>query len=404
MSPRRNLVLTLGITLLASLGILLANWRVDPFKLGEAGLHDALPTEGRITIPEPFWHKAFRVISIKPAAVILGTSRGDWALDSGHPGFAARPAYNLALEGASVDQMHALLVHAQRTRPLRQVVIGLDLEAFLTSGRSDFDPAVLAGNQDSLPPWLNRVRLNLSWRSLGATAESLGPSGRERTATRAQPRLRELRQVFRSSEFNNFHARRVHLFPRWEPDTRWDAEPRRAASMRALRDLLSFARSESIDLRLFISPVHARYLEAYRRVGWWPMFEAWKRALVATLAAEARAHPEGRPFPLWDFSGFNNVTTEAVPPVGDDKSTMRWYIDSSHYSRQHGNLILERVLESARAQADGTTAVGVLVDGRNVEAHLRRIWQDADRYRAAYPAEVAEVGKVVEVIRRTTRK
>ena len=65
--------------------------------------------------------------------MIIGTSRATAGLDDAHPGFAdsAKPVYNLSLPGASIAQMREMLVHAHSIRPLAQVVLGLDLEAFL---------------------------------------------------------------------------------------------------------------------------------------------------------------------------------------------------------------------------------------------------------------------------------
>jgi hypothetical protein len=174
--------------------------------------------------------------------------------------------------------------------------------------------------------------------------------------------------------------------------------------MRAFRDLMSFAREEGIDLRLFISPTHARYLELYRRVGWWSIFEEWKRALVAALAEEAGTRPGSQAFRLWDFSGFNGVTMEALPPPTDLKTPMRWYDDSSHYSREHGNLILDRILDRPRARDEGPVEVGALITTSNIEAHLRRTRTDADGYRTAFPADVAEVDMIIQLIRRIARK
>jgi len=400
MSPARNLALALAATLVMTLGVMAVNWHVDPFALRNPGAA-AVPAEGAVKLKQAYWHKTFAVAALKPAGLIMGTSRADWALDGAHPGFAdgARPAYNFALPGASVEQMREMLVHAQRTRPLRQVVIGLDLEAFLV-GRTDFDPALLAGSKASMPGWMNLARLNLSWSALEASAAPLWQTTPE-SAAPLEPVGK--RTLFRGSEFNNFHARRALLFPRWDPATRWESDSRRAASMRALRELVSFARAEGIDLRLFISPVHARYLEAYRRVGWWPLFEAWKRALVATLAEEARAHPGRAAFPLWDFSGFNSVTMERVPALDDAQTPMRWYVDSSHYSRAHGNLILDRVLDRPDAGGQDAASAGTLLYEANLDAHLLKLRQDADAFRAAFPADVAEVGRLMDAVRRSTR-
>jgi hypothetical protein len=46
---------------------------------------------------------------------------------------------------------------------------------------------------------------------------------------------------------------------------------------------------------------------------------------------------------LWDFSGYNSVTTEAIPPFGS-KDRMQWYQDSVHFSRRTGRAIVDTVL------------------------------------------------------------
>jgi hypothetical protein len=52
-----------------------------------------------------------------------------------------------------------------------------------------------------------------------------------------------------------------------------------------------------------------------------------------------------RPIPLGDFSGYNSMTTEPVPPSGDTTSRMKWYWESSHYRKELGDLVLDRLLE-----------------------------------------------------------
>ena len=79
--------------------------------------------------------------------------------------------------------------------------------------------------------------------------------------------------------------------------------------------------------------------------------EDWKKGLVDVLAAEAAA--SGRPqFPLWDFSGFNTVTTERVPPAGDTTTLVKGFFEPSHYKKDVGDMMLDRMLDvtdSARA-------------------------------------------------------
>ena len=51
-------------------------------------------------------------------------------------------------------------------------------------------------------------------------------------------------------------------------------------------------------------------------------WEEWKRALVSIVEDEA-AKAGVKPFPLWDFSGFNPLSMELVPHTNDKKTKMK---------------------------------------------------------------------------------
>lgn len=210
------------------------------------------------------------------------------------------------------------------------------------------------------------------------------------------------RGIIWAAEFNNFYSRLPYLFPPGPPGLRWNADKRRAAAMASFRGLLDYARREGIELRMFISPVHARYLEWYQRVGWWPLFEAWKRGLVDAIEAESTA-ASGRPaFALWDFSGFHALAAEPVPRVGDRSTRMRWYRDTSHYSPELGNLILDRVL--GRPVPDGSPLPDARISRATIDRHLAGIRMGAVEYRLSQPGEVANVGEMLTYLRRVARK
>ena len=77
-----------------------------------------------------------------------------------------------------------------------------------------------------------------------------------------------------------------------QPDTPFDYIAR----------IVEFCRAESIALRLFLTPAHAHQLEIAALVGEWPKIEGGKRALTELIAADAQAHPDERPFRLYDLT------------------------------------------------------------------------------------------------------
>jgi hypothetical protein len=46
---------------------------------------------------------------------------------------------------------------------------------------------------------------------------------------------------------------------------------------------------------------------------------------------------------LFDFSGYNEFTTERLPPPGDRRTTMRWNWEARHYKAALGEEMLERM-------------------------------------------------------------
>ena len=420
MNARLYLGTVAALVIAVVTAIILANASVDPY-----GLRNPTRAQSdRDVVPEArpgeFVRKALQARAARARTVILGTSRADRALSVDHPGFAPedQPVFNLAMGAAHVDQIRLLLMHAQSISPLRRAVISLDLESFIGDGRPDFDATALAGNPESQPLWLSWLRLNLSRETFVASARTLWPSHDEAPGAtdRAEVRpsradhvgdnlLKETdgqRGLVWATELNNFLARLPELFPRWSPGTTWSSEPKRKAAIASFGQILRYARQHRIDLRLFISPVHARYLEWYRRVGWWPMFEAWKRALVAEIAAEAREYPGSTAFALWDLSGYHGPALESVPRLGDRSSRMRWYLETSHYSGELGRLVLDRVLD--QPLDDALLWTDARIDSESIERHLNRTESDGERYRIAQAGESHNVGVMVSYLRRIARR
>lgn len=159
------------------------------------------------------------------------------------------------------------------------------------------------------------------------------------------------------------------------------------------RGVVRLALERGIRLELVIDPVHARQLEAMRVTGIGDAVEQWKRDLVAVVAEEnARRSADASAVRLWDFATYNSVTSETVPPAGDS-SIMRWWFESSHYTVEAGDLVLE-VLFSDPRPTHVPADFGVLLMPDNVEEHLAADRAAREVYAREFAFEVAEVERL----------
>ena len=427
MTARRNAV-RFGVVALATAAALLAgvagfNALVDPFRM-----YRWVEVDG-VNVAKPAIYRRVRLLKVfevrrtGPGAVILGSSRSHLGLRPTHEGWdrTALPAYNLAFDGATTREMYHYLVHAHTIRPLRQVVLGLDTyHPTLAPGttRPDFDPLLL--ESPDVPSLLRLatadLRLLISLDTLRASIQTLGGQ-REAEPEWLAPDGQRLGESFfyRPAETFVREGQRAYFEEIDRLEVGYKLEGTRPPSRRArpappvppvpvaetslgyIRRIAAFCRDQAIDLRLFLTPAHARQLEISAATGEWPSIESAKRALVRVLAEDAASHPDRAPFPLYDFSGYSSVTTERLPNPGEE---MRYYWDSSHFKEEVGDWVLDRLFGVERADHPVPADFGVRLTAENVEEVLALARRDQVAYRERHPADVETVRRYVADWRR----
>jgi len=101
-------------------------------------------------------------------------------------------------------------------------------------------------------------------------------------------------------------------------------------------------------------------------------------------------------YPLWDFSGYNSLTTEDVPPDGDSETQMKWYWESSHYKKELGDLVLDRIFDYHHSRRIVPDDFGILLTSENITAHLCRIRDKQREYHKLHPGDVAEIEELAK--------
>jgi hypothetical protein len=397
------------------------NFVVDPF-----GMYRLVDLDGFNAYKPAVDHrvrlvKAYDVRRLRPQGIILGTSRSHLGLRPSHDGWdpAARPVYNLAFDGATTTEMYQYLLHAHAVRPLRQVVLGLDTyHATLApaTARPDFDPHLLDSPEALALPSLIRADLKVL-TSLDALRASVATvrSQRDREPQWFAPDGQRLGEVFfrRAGEhFEQLGPRRYfEEIDRLEVgfkregqlaanarDTGRAAQVPTAASETSLdyiRRIVAFCRAQGVDLRIFIAPEHAHQLEITAAIGEWATLENAKRALVRLLAEDAARHPGALPIPLWDFSGYSSVTTEALPASGSH-AEMEFYWDSSHFKDIVGDFVLDRLFGLSHPRREVSPDFGVRLTAATIEPALARLRADQLAYRRSHPQDVAWIRSLVD--------
>ncbi|MDJ0843318.1 hypothetical protein [Crocosphaera sp.] len=358
--------------------------------------------------------KAAIVNRLAPKAIILGSSRAEQAYDTNHPGWnlQAQPRYNLGLAAVSLYELLRYFQHAHKVQPLEQTVVGLDFYMFnaYRASKPDFSEKRLAVTVDNQPNFFYRYHDMLPvFLSEDGLTSSLNTIRQQKSKNKGTPYLNNGQRAWKHKPeeivkgggyekafavTENIFVTTLYLPP---PDKKYSFINTKTGEnyWEYYRTLLRIAYEDNIDFRLIINPSHARQWEIIRHLKLWDKFEEWKWKLVKINEEEA-AKFNTAPFPIWDFSGYNEFTTETVPDSEDKTTKMQWYYESSHFSKPLGDLVLNKVFDSEDEQPPTSSSFGVLLTSENIESHLSRIRAEQQEYEKTNQEDVMMIKKLVD--------
>jgi hypothetical protein len=365
--------------------------------------------------------KAVLVSRIRPEAVVLGSSRVAAGLNPDHPALRDYfPRYNLAIDGPDIYIIRRYLQHALANSVLKEVVIGLDFFAFNVRGKGYGTAPVIDQSLSVYPDGTRNLgftktvvtttlfslsAVSSAWHTLrdapgftGATTEPATGAKEfyfngQRIDLAHETEDRKIIAVLQSLGRNILISKRFAqieriLLKRYLAGSQGEyfLEQGGRSSLDELRRIIRMCRNHGVDLRLFVSPVHARLLEVIRNTGLWPVYEQWKRELVRVASGDPdRGEP---PVPIWDFSGYNTVTTEDVPA---GRPLMKYYYDSSHYRQGVGDMILDRIFGREKEKSRLPADFGRPLTADSVERVLETIRMEQENYRKTHLKDVREI-------------
>ncbi len=366
---------------------------IDPYGLFASPKLEGINLQKPETKNRQRLSKAYQLNYIKPEVVILGTSRA-LNLNINQDYWHGLNVYNLALASSSIYENYRYLQHAQSISPLKTVIIGLDYFMFGDHREDNYRTQRLNINEDGSP---NR-------HLLGVTIEDLLPSLLSLDALRSsiktiryqrhQPKIRQQRVSSKGGHHAMFVELERGIMEKWGSHSRQHkfSEIGTIAKPGSFRKLLRLAYQSNIDLRLFISPSHARFWEAWEITGVIDDIKTWKRALVTAIEEEATL-AQVSPASLIDFSGYNRYTTESLPEKDDALTLMFGYWEGSHYTSELGDLVIKRLYN------DLDEPFGVAISAQNIEQHLRFIQDEGVKYRTQNPQVRKELEALMDEVR-----
>jgi hypothetical protein len=207
-------------------------------------------------------------------------------------------AANAAMVMAGIDEARDYMVLASRSGSrLRRVVVVVDM--------FEFGKRMASSSRKVKRPWARSLVLEeqLSTTLSEAAVRASSTTLRASSETTGSAVVAHRSQVFERNLGTLLQDNSTYL-----PFT-FAQQP-----FDDLREMVETARADNIELVVVVNPIHTRLLEGLTARGAGDDYRSWLRRLVAIT-------------PVWDFSGYNEVTTESV------SDAMRCCLSNSRVTR-----------------------------------------------------------------------
>ncbi|MGK5073372.1 hypothetical protein [Janthinobacterium sp. ZB1P44] len=387
-AARRYVIGFFACVFLALGAVSLLNYQVDPYLLHQ---WDSPLVQRPRQLNEKLgaWAKTYAVARYRPAIIYIGNSRTELGLPTGVRAlFDGKSIFNSAVSGASIGDAIRLAEHAARVSRVETMVWGIDAPTFsLDMGAARVEDS-LTGARHGF--FAQRALVNLK---RGLTLDMTEDSVRILTGNAGDVCRSNLALYGQRDETCTIKGIRHWLGTAEAIPVRLqefgDGLGPTPSSTPALDASIGKLCRGGLRLRMYINPTHALTLYALHWRGKWDAMQAWQRGLVQVVERHRR---QGCDVRLYDFSGFNSITTEATPLVSG-KPDMQYYWEVSHYRDNVGRLILARLFGG---DTPPPADFGVELTQTNVDAHHAATRAARERYRVEHAREAAYTQRVLD--------
>ncbi|MFN3605386.1 MAG: hypothetical protein ACK4UJ_11825 [Leptonema sp. (in: bacteria)] len=358
---KKYILFVLGsiFTFLCTISIL--NYIIDPYAIYNfiilKGINDKKPLiNGRTRL-----HKTQKLYTHSFDCIFLGTSRveASFDFDSNSIFFEhCKNYYNAGLSFANILEVYYLMELIQKYQKKPKIFIGLDFlqfnaKAITISKELDFFRKPMFIRYANL---ISYSVLKDSLKTIHAKEDSFykanGSWKIEENYKEKFPKNTSLFLIFLLTE-NGFYDIFYNHF---------DFTNNKLSTLNYFEKILDISYSHNLEVYFFINPFHVRLLQLLDYKIGYNQFEEWKKYLVEIISKKAEQWNQ-TPYPLWDFSGYNSITTE---PIDQNIKSSKYFYDSSHLKREIGELILGKILSISSQISD----FGVPLNKTTIQKHL----------------------------------
>ncbi|MGK5594572.1 MAG: hypothetical protein ACSNEK_04355 [Parachlamydiaceae bacterium] len=317
-------------------------------------------------------YKAYKVLKKKPAAIFLGSSRVMAGLNPADlEAITGEDCYNCGLAGVNFEDIYEYFLHALYAQPnLKTVVLGLDSFGFNThKGPREKLPKILQGKESV---FLSYFPFIFSYKALECSFRTIFANFFEKPNSFFLPNGLVDPALAVDDKTNPLLGKELDYIKDIHQNGMYKTFKVDEKALDMFTSLVSICRERNINLKVFINPPQALYWEALFQHGYWESLEELKRKL-------ANIHP------LWDFGGFNIVTTK--DPVLEEFGSL--YYECSHFRPLLGKVILDTLF----GRNQSSVQFGHLLLPNTIEDKLAMMRKERDKWAEAHPDMVSELEK-----------
>ena len=389
------------------------NWWIDPYDIyhpAEYKSNNLVWMSKQLRLA-----KAYRVRQLRPQGIVIGASTSQLGINPDHPGWGANvyPRYNLALPGANLYESFRYFQHSHALNRPKQLLIGLDFFSFniFSQLSDDFNESYMVVSREGKRQdhYLNNLAVTLfsssaikaSQKKMFYRGEGTHLSNGTQLSKEVDSQSRNNRSAMMWSATKTVSRLLMpppaHLFC-------LDDGTRTNSSFQYLRQILETAKESKADVRLFIQPVHVYLLEVLKVMGLMEDYEKWQYRLIDLVEDVDKKYPRNKKFSLWDFSGYNSVTMDEVPPAEVPKRPMDWYYDVAHFKKSLGDMIQDRIFNYNDAGRVVPEDFGMQINSKNIDLYQSAQRNKRMKYMLVNQKNIKELVGRVNVVKKKIRE